>query len=144
MQIIILKIILDSNDGTMLSCMELIKMEFLISKELIRDYRIGKLGTSFKNQGRIQEVHKSMSELKILKISDRNNFHPFTGDTVSFYYCGGTMTWSYEGALILLKKKDNMPELIENSEVLIEHSATVTGFDSSNYCRLKYTGKLSN
>ena len=55
MQIIILKIILDSNDGIMLSCMELIKMEFLISKELIRDYRIGKLGTSFKNQGRIQK-----------------------------------------------------------------------------------------
>ena len=70
-------------------------------------------------------------------------FYLLTGDTVSFYYCGGTLTWSYEGALILLKKKDIMPELIENSEVLIEHSASITGFDSSNYCRLKYTGKLS-
>ena len=73
----------------------------------------------------------------------RFNFYLLTGDTVSFYYCGGTLTWSYEGALILLKKKDNMPEWINNSEVLIEHSASITGFEPRNYCRLKYTGKLS-
>jgi len=72
-----------------------------------------------------------------------NNFYPFIGDTVSFYYCGGTLTWSYEGALILLKKKYTMPELISDAEVLIEHSASITGFDPRNYCRLKYTGKLS-
>ena len=85
--------------------------------------------------------HQSMSVfcIKLWRLY----FYLLTGDTVSFYYCGGTLTWSYEGALILLKKKDIMPELIENSEVLIEHSASITGFDSSNYCRLKYTGKLS-
>ena len=42
-----------------------------------------------------------------------------------------------------MKKKDNMPESMENSEVLIKHSASITGFDSRNYCRLKYTGRLS-
>ena len=66
---------------------------------------------------------------------------PFTGDTVSFYYCGGTLTWSYEGALILLKKTDNMPKVMKNSDFLIAVSASVTGFDAWKYCELEYTGK---
>ena len=43
-----------------------------------------------------------------------------------------------------MKKNENMPEVMKNSDVLIEHSASITGFDATNYCRLKYTGKFQN